>query len=631
MKRLYNPIAIYNYNKGKYFIALDDGKVVFFKYEDNEISNDYSKDELEVFYAVYNSLKVDKDNAINLGYRKYNCKCFETFYDENKELYFWYEIINGKRANVSKEDLEMLNYRYNSQCLKFAEDNEGFGTGHEDEDPYDAESYATFIRDDSKIDMEAPEIYDWAADRRLKWAELCSKVKTFQRAITVSQKVIAVVVAIGVNLLVFSEKTLDSDTSSRIREVFGGTSSSDSIEQEENSGKAYDYTAFSDAIGKNLNLLTAEKILLAKFEPYFDEVGPYMDQDLVTKRLANLKIVYTPDTCEAPDVAGEYDTTKNVITMYSTDSFENCNKSALIHEFFHVTQKGYSNRLAMELSDEAVTREQIRNLVEDGVLDGNEYKNEYDVPEYGVGYDKCMKVYYLLASLLDEETVKKYQAIPSDTVLTDALVKIENNSDKKTKRTSSKYEMRQNALELLDYIDELRSVPDKNGYRTIEYSDAKYKMIFDQLNFYYKAKWGRSIYQCLTENIVEYDKTEGAISRTTPHGRALWNVMDNALMENVEGIDEKNKVPMGEYRYVLPKSYFSDRHPNPTVYFNTYQKSSDASSQGFFVGIEITPEMEEEYLRQYTTAQHEIIQEMHTESSKDTTDNVGGMSSMDRD
>ena len=61
MSKLYNPIAIYNYNNKKYFIALDNNKIVSFKYENGDITDNYSKEELEVFLEVYNSIKIEKD------------------------------------------------------------------------------------------------------------------------------------------------------------------------------------------------------------------------------------------------------------------------------------------------------------------------------------------------------------------------------------------------------------------------------------------------------------------------------------------------------------------------------------------------------------------------------------------
>lgn len=632
MKRLYNPIAIYNYNKRKYFIAMDDGKIVFFKYEDGEMSTDYSKDELEVFYDVYNSLKVDKDTAINLGNRKFNNKIFETFYDVKKELYFWYEIIGGKRNNPSKEDLQFLNYKYNNQCLKYTEDDEGLGSGiDENEDPYDWKTYSYFDVEGKNPEEEHTEVYDWASDPNFGDSKLVARAKTIKRAITKYGKTIAIVMVAGINLAALSDKVMHTDYSNRLREWLGGTTASDRVKYDEVKHQEYSYELITDAVTKNENLSDQEKEFVNMFKPYFDDIGQFMDLNSVIDRLESLKIVYTEDECSAPDIAGEYDTIKNTITIYSTDSFENTDKAVLAHELFHVTQKGFSKRFCMELSNEAATREYLRRLVDDGVLDESTFINEYNVPVIGTGYDPCMKVYYLMANLFDEETLRAYQATASEIVISNALMEIEEKADKSLTRSVGKYEMEKHAFELLDYIDELRNEPDEMGYSTMAYSDEKYKKVCDLLDYYYQVKFGKTIDECFIESIMDYDKTHGTISSTTAKGRAIWNIMGDELEKNVENLDEKYKIPMGEYRFVLPRTYFSNDHPNPIIYFNTYQKISSTASNGFFVSIELKPEINEEYRKQYQIATAEIEQESTEGISKENTDNVGGMGSRDID
>ena len=630
MKRLYNPIAIYNYNRGKYFIALDDGKIVYFKYENGEMSNDYSREELEVFYDVYNSLKVDKEKASNLGIRKFNGKYFETFYDIKKELYFWYEIIDGQRRLASKDDLELLNYKYNNQCLTFFEDNEGFGNGYdENDDPYDWEAYSYFDMDGTNPEDNHPEIYDWATDPSFNKGEMLSKAKTFKRGIIKAGKTIAIIVVAGVELITLSDRVLHGSISEKVRDILTGNSVSDQFDYEEIEKQGYNFEIIEKAIRANENLSDEEKSFFLKSKPYFDDMGEYIDLKTVIDRLANLKVNYTTEECKSPNIAGEYSSASNVITMYKTDSFENSDKSVLLHEFFHVTQKGFSKRLMMELSDEAATREYIRNLAEDGKLDKSSFMCEYDVPIYGLGYDQCMKVYYLLANLLDEDTIKKYQVIPADNILMDALAEIENNADAEHTRSYNKFEINTNAIELLDYIDELRTEPDEYGYRDVSYTDEKFKKICDLLDYYYQVKFGKTIDECFVEDIMSYDKTYGAISTDDPKGRAICSVMGDALKRNVENLNEKYKMPVGECRFVIPRTYFSDRYKNPIIYFNTYQRISDTTYNGFFVDIEITPEMNEEYEKQFKIAQEEIAKEVAESGLKENSDNIGGMGSID--
>ena len=128
---------------------------------------------------------------------------------------------------------------------------------------------------------------------------------------------------------------------------------------------------------------------------------------------------------------------------------------------------------------------------------------------------------------------------------------------------------------------------------------------------------------------MSYDKTYGAISTDDPKGRAICSVMGDALKRNVENLNEKYKMPVGECRFVIPRTYFSDRYKNPIIYFNTYQRISDTTYNGFFVDIEITPEMNEEYEKQFKIAQEEIAKEVAESGLKENSDNIGGMGSID--
>lgn len=603
MNKLYNPIAIYNFNNKKYFIALDGNKIVYFKYENNEVSDDYSDEELEVFFKVYGSIKIDKDSAINLGHKNLRGKVFEVFYDVKKELYFWYELVNGKRVKASKLDLEYLNHKYNNLSLKYTEVDDRKNNNNEIFD----------WKSDSNINgnnvSDNVEIFDWATDPSLAGDEKKEKIKTFSRAIIHRGKTYAVVLVSGVCLATFSDAVLHTNIAERLRGMFDRTSVTDEVKDEEPDDIQYSYEIVTEAIDANENLSEGEKTFIKQFKSYFDQNNQYMDLNCILDRLSKLKITYIQDECESPQIAGAYDIVENAIKIYSTDSFENCDKSVFAHEILHATQRGYSNRLIMELSDEAATREYLRELVETGVISDKDFKNEYDVPVYGDGYDQCMKVYYYLANLLDQETIRKYQCIPTDFGIINALVDIDKKSIDSSSSRFNRYNMDKRAIELLDAIDELRSAPDDYGFMNVDYSDEKCEKICEMLDYYYKIEFGKTIDECFVEDIMSYDNTYGQIDTTTAKGRAIWNVMLAELQKNVENLYDGYEIPMGEYRYVLPRSYFSDRHQNPIIYFNTYEEVSLHKYHGFFVDIELTPEISKAYSEQYKIAELEISSE----------------------
>lgn len=636
MSKLYNPIAIYNYNKKKYFIALDNNKIVSFKYENGEITDDYSKEELEVFLEVYNSIKINKEAAVNLGLKKINGKVFETFYDIEKELYFWYESVDGERKTPSKYDLEYLNYRYNNTCLKVADDeknsqddsNEIFDWKEYEEQQ--AKMKEMQNKKDIGIDISGePTVFDWATDPSFAKAEKKERAKTFFRGLKQKGQTIAIVLVSGMSLVTFSDAVLHTNLVDNIKSKFGEKSYTDEVKYEEVENIEYDFQEVTNAIDLNPNLGEGEKQFFKNFKEYFDQCGQYMDLNVILDRISKLKITYTTEECKAPTIAGEYDTVENSITIYSTDGFENCDKAVLAHEFLHVTQKGFSKRLTMELSNEEATREQMRALVENGILNKDDYKNDYDVPVYGNGYDQCMKVYYLLANLLDQDTIRKYQAIPADTIISNALMEIEEKSKVVTLIPFDRGEMDRRALSLLDEIDELRDAPDTYGYRTVDYSDEKYKKICEKLDFYYQIKFNKSIDECFVEDIMSFDNTYGQINTSTAKGAAIWEVMLKELKDRVDKLDPTYEIPMGEYRYVLPRTYFSDKHQNPIVYFNTYQKLSQFEANGFFLDVEITPEIEEAYAEELEKAKINISKNEEESKTETTADNAGGMGSRD--
>jgi len=598
MKKLFNPIAIYNYNNNKYFIALDGNQVAYFKYENNEISNAYSSEEIEVFMEVYNSLKVSKEEAINLGIRRIGKKLFDFYYDLKKELYFWYRIIDGRKCELQKEELEFMNYKYNHQSLKL-------------------------------YDEQEPDIYDWDNDQGfLNAGEEAERRKTLQRSIIHKGKMITIILMAGISLVSLSDSVLHSNISDSVKSSY--TDKSDRAQYGDVSNEEYSFDIVQTAIIRNEEIGDAEKMFFLKFKPYFDENHDYMDMNLLLKRLSSLKIVYKEEECALAGISGEYKIANNTITLYGTKDFESCDKTALAHELFHVSQRGYSKRLTMELSNELTLREYLRGLVEDGEFKAEDFKNEYDVPMYGDGYGNCIKVYYLMANLFDRETLRKYQCIPADSILVNALMEIDKQGESTIISNFEKCDMEARAIELLDAIDEFRSDAEIDGYRDIEYTDKKYKHICELLNHYYEIKIGKKIEECFVEDAMSFDYSEGRIDGTTSKGKAINEVMLVELQKAVKNLDEGYKVPMGDFRYVLPRTYYSERHKNPIIYVNTYEKTGSFSARGLFIDVELTPEINEAYNKAYVKYEQERIH-TPTETNNPEVDQLSGMGSIEID
>ena len=149
----------------------------------------------------------------------------------------------------------------------------------------------------------------------------------------------------------------------------------------------FDYGKIQKAIEDNQNLSNGEKEIINKLKFVFDENYEYMDLDLIIKRLSDLKIEYIEEENENSQVTAAYYINKNVIQIYKATDLENADLTDLVHEILHVFQASNTNRLTLELSNELTTREVLRRLNEEGLIEEN-YQflnsiNEYS--NYGKG------------------------------------------------------------------------------------------------------------------------------------------------------------------------------------------------------------------------------------------------------
>ena len=118
MKNSYRIITKFSYKNKQYFIILsNENKIAYVVYENKKVITDIDKQDLNILNFVYNSLKIDKDSSIELGKKELYGKKFEFFYDINKKLYYWCEIINNKRKLADEEDNQKLNFRYNNMPI----------------------------------------------------------------------------------------------------------------------------------------------------------------------------------------------------------------------------------------------------------------------------------------------------------------------------------------------------------------------------------------------------------------------------------------------------------------------------------------------------------------------------------
>ena len=140
------------------------------------------------------------------------------------------------------------------------------------------------------------------------------------------------------------------------------------------------------------------------------------------------------------------------------------------------------------------------------------------------------------------------------------------------------------AIQLLESINSLVD-RDENGYNNIVYSQNKYNYIYDQIDHYYKKEHGKSMKESLSADIVKYDIAYNNWDPRTPEYMATLGI----VKEEAEKQTHDPFARFGEKKYVLPKSYFSDEYENPIIMFDSPQ----------YVEVEITPELDEKYEKEY--------------------------------
>lgn len=571
---MYEPIVVFNNEGNKYGIISVDGTILFFKYENNKIHLELDDDELTLVYRVFKSLQVNEDKSLNLGIKKINNKDFEILYDPNSRLYYWYQIINGKRYYTQDEDSIMLNFKYN---------------------------HMPFVAYNG-------DIFDWKEEeQRIDQQQKNQRKKVIKRIFKNGANIIILSVSAASIYLNLTDSSLASVMSKYYRVV-------PNVQQAEKENlwgdfygifdqyekRPYDFQEIAKAIDGNKKLSDEEKEFIKNLKFYFDENHNYMDIDEIISRLQDLEIEYNPNPCKNNRITGEYRYDTDKITLYNSDNYKNCKKIVLMHELMHVTQVYNTNKLTLELSNELATREAARRLNDMGLMaDSEKLKNDFDkYTLYGAGYNPCMSVEYLLANILSTETIKQFQNYTDELILINELEKIEAQGRNIKKDSVEEQAMRFRAIELLESINDMVE-RDEYGYINFTYTQDKYNYVYDQIDHYYQIEHGISMKESLSADIVNYDIAYNNWDPFTPEYGATLGV----LKEEAEKQTNDPYAGFGQKKYVLPKSYFSDEYKNPIIMFDSPQ----------YVEVEITPELDEKYKENYHVKLEDYQKRQNTE------------------
>lgn len=561
MKYSYKLVAKFDYNNKKYFIIQIKNKIVYAILKDSYLTIELSEEDLYIFKHVHSFLRIDTKTSVNLGIKKMRNKKFEVFYDPKTSLHYWYEIKDNNRMEATNKDNYMLNYLYNH--------------------------VPTVIH----TELNHKEVNNITNNRN----------RFIKRIISVGKKVLVVFLLAETSLINLSScsianKIQDNDIvsfstqkefdefNSQFKEKYNDEDYENAIVKMDRQSREYNYDEIKNTIENNSNLQNSEKEFLYKLKFMFDENYEYMDLDIILERLSKLKITYVDGKNINEQIAGTYNIVENEIIIYDAKDFESSELDVTLHEILHVFQTYNTGRLTKELSNELTTREVLRRMNEMGLIeDKTIFENELgEYSKYGSGYGTCMRVEYLLANLMTQEEMQDYQFYSNDDVIVNALTRIE----EEALGDISKEEIDERAYNLLYAIDSIRTY-NENGDIQLVYDEEKYEDIYNQIDYYYIKLNGKSMKESLTADLFRYDKTYPILKISG----ADYEAVEKTLLDTID--PELNKsygeCKFGWYRYVLPKTYLSDVHPNPIIMFNSPA----------IVKIEITDELEDIYKQNY--------------------------------
>lgn len=555
MKYSYRLIAKFNYNNMLYFIILvNKNKLIYAIYKDKKLNIKISKQDLYIFNLVYKSLKIDTDKSISLGIKEIEGKSFDIFYDKKLCLHYWYEVKFNKKYESNFKDNCKLNFRYNNIPTV----------------------YYNNVKNNGKGDNE-------------------DKNRFINRIVKFGKKVLFVSVIAGLSFTTLANCSIANEIGTNAPEYNNQNSSLKLYTSEIMNQRKYKFDDIKKAIKTNPNLTASEKEFINKLKFVFDENHEYMDLDLIIDRLSTLHIEYIKEMNDNVQIVAQYNIKENKIILYNTENFEDVELSYFVHEVFHVFQSYAINRLSLELTNELTTREVLRRMNEMGFIEDNkQFLNSLEkYSNYGNGYEPCMRAEYLLANILPKEVIQAYQFGCTDDILVNALLEI----DGKKSSSESNEQMEQRAYKLLDCIDDLMEI-DENGNTYIDYTNEKYKKIYNQIDYYYKKKNGINMEESLKSDIFKYDFKYICIDYGT--SEESIKAGEKTLLDEIpdEMYNIEYKVAYDFYKYVLPKTYLSDIYPNPIVILG-YPEAME---------IEITDELDNKYKENYKMYKEESKQ-----------------------
>ena len=417
MKELFR----FNYNDYVYKLLLKNNKLIYLKEKDNKIFYDFNEGEFNIFNQLLVRL-MPSNKLITLSNIKYNNKVYVNKYDKINNLHLIYN-----KNNFDLNDLSYLNYKYNNQLgyVNITNHNEN--------------------KNNNFIKRFVPVIKGSAL------IILVTEITTLYLALMpyINPRKENVVMH-AINDLTYSQRI-------------------DSINK----------NIIIDEINNNGNLTEDEKNYFTSFSNFFENDSKYFDATDLYNNLRKFKIEYINEIDE--ECSGRWDYINKKIIMYDSTNFNNCDKSTLRHEFFHM----FSDTKYLYDSFGEYYYESNNAIINNEYAGYNPNDKEYDT-----GYFVLNNYTYFINELIsnNNEILNLYHSSPKIKLIVDELIKIIPDEDKAYNLLNLLYEYFD---AYIDYVEKFNS--NENYQKEMNNFFEIKTEIENNLQEYYEAKYNEDV------------------------------------------------------------------------------------------------------------------------------------------